>query len=78
MEVLAPRLPMSMQDAPELPKVTLLPAMDKPMVLRSKDGGRPKRSRTDTSPPPRPATSSGTGPPLLQFPHTSCDHHNAP
>lgn len=39
-----------------------LPAeLEKPMVLRSKDGSRGKRSRADVSPQPRPATSSGAG-----------------
>ena len=35
--------------------------LDKPMVLRSKDSARGKRSRADVSPLPRPATSSGAG-----------------
>ena len=54
------RLLPAVQDPQEAAKA--LPAdLEKPMVLRSKDGARGKRSRTALSPLPGPAMSSGTG-----------------
>ena len=47
------------QDPHEAAKAN--PALDKPMVLRSKDGSRSRRPCTEPSAPPRPATSSGVG-----------------
>ena len=56
-----------------LETVRTLPAdLDQPMVLRSKDGVRGKRSRAGTSPPPRPATSSGTGMTCLRHSPAHC------
>lgn len=54
------------QDPHEAAKAN--PDLDKPMVLRSKDGSRNKRPCTETSAPPRPATSSGVG--VTSYLHT--------
>ena len=54
------------QDAQEAAKAAA--ALDQPMVLRSKDGSRAKRTRPESSLEPLPAISSGTGLP----PHMHC------
>ena len=51
----------AVQDPQEAAKALLPADLDKPMVLRSKDGTRGKRSRTEVSPLAGPAMSSGTG-----------------
>ncbi len=50
---------MAMQDPHEAAKAN--PDLDKPMVLRSKDGSCNKLLRTEPSAPARPTTSSGAG-----------------
>ena len=58
----------AMQDPHEAAKAN--PDLDKPMVLRSKDGSRNKRPCTELSVLPRPATSSGAGMTFCLHTHT--------